>query len=354
MQILDQLKTFVISSILLITNGISFAQAIPREVATTSFTFQINGVPLKLNHFSSPVLDQKNKKITNLVIVIHGTNRNPYTYHQNMRAAAEKAGASERTLIISPGFIMEKDLNANKDILGDDHIFWTNSGWKQGDASVTRSDTNRRKMSMSSFEVVDSIIWNILSSGNFPNIKHIVVAGNSAGGQYVNRYLGGNLIHDAVKNKFGIEIKYLIAAPSSYTYLTRERPDVGSPGKYFVPDDTSCNSGYNNYRHGIEKLNEYMSKTGTDKYRTQYGIRQTAYFVGAEDNDPDHDQLDKTCPAMLQGRQRRERAELFVEYLFHVFGKRWVLTVVPDSGHDNAKMWASPEGMKWLFKKLGG
>lgn len=349
MQFLKMSKIIIIGFILVITSSISFSQTEPREISATSFTFQINGIPLKLNHFSSPAVDQQNEKITNLVIVIHGTNRNPYTYHQNMRAAAEKAGVSERTLVISPGFITESDLNANKDMLGDDHAFWTNTGWKQGDPSLTKSTANKRAAMISSFDIMDSIIWKILSEGNFPNIKQVVVSGNSAGGQYVNRYIGGNLIHDMVKKKFKIEIKYMLAAPSSYTYLTPERPVIGSPGKYFIPADTSCNSGYNNYRHGIENLNEYMSKTGAEKYKTQYGIRKVAYFVGALDNDPDDKNLDKSCPAMLQGLERRNRAELFAAYLFHVYGKRWPLTIVPDSGHDNAKMWASPEGMQWLF-----
>jgi hypothetical protein len=68
------------------------------------------------------------------------------------------------------------------------------------------------------------------------------------------------------------------------------------------------------------------------------------------DNDPNHSQLDKSCAAMLQGLERKNRAELFVEYLYHVYGKRWSLTVVPDAGHDDDKMFASPEEMQWLFR----
>ncbi len=328
-----------------------FSQTAEREVSATSFTFNVHGEPLKLNHFSSPALDQKNKKIDRLVIVVHGTNRNPYTYHKNMRIAAEKSGASENTLIISPGFIMERDLNDNKDLLGNNHIFWTNSGWKQGDTSVNSSVKNKRIQQLSSFEVMDSIIWQTLHSGNFPNIKHIVVSGNSAGGQFVNRYIGGNLIHDAVKKKFGIEIKYLVAAASSYSYQTAERPVLNSPGKYYTPEDTSCNKGFNKYRYGLEDLNEYLSKTGASKIVSQYGQRKCAYFVGAQDNDINDSQLDKSCGAMLQGRERKERIEFFVGYLHHLYGKKYPLTIVENSGHDNGKMWSSPEGMKWLFRK---
>lgn len=197
---------------------------------------------------------------------------------------------------------------------------------------------------------MDSLILRILSSGHFPNIRHIIVAGNSAGGQYVNRYCAGNLIHDKVKKLYGIEIKYLVAAPSTYTYLTPERPVLNTPGRFSIPADTSCNAGYDIYKYGLVGFNEYMNRTGADRYKSQLADRKVAYFVGALDNDPNDSSMDRTCPALLQGLQRRERAVLFMDYLQHIYGKRWKLTIVEGSAHDHAKMFASKEGMKWIFK----
>jgi len=34
----------------------------------------------------------------------------------------------------------------------------------------------------------------------------------------------------------------MVAAPSSYTYVTAKRTVIGSPGKYYIPADTGCNS----------------------------------------------------------------------------------------------------------------
>ena len=327
----------------------SFAQDKPREVSETSLSIKAENGIVKLNYFSSPSIEKKNKKITNLVIVVHGTGRNPYTYHKNMRIAADKAGASDYTLIIAPGFIMEKDLNANKDLLTDEHIFWTNNGWKQGDASLTNSEKNKRSLKMSSFEVMDNIVWKILNSKKFPNIQQIVIAGNSAGGQFVNRYLGSNRIHNKVKEEFGIDIKYLVAAPSSYTYLTPERPVIGSHGKFYTPASDACPVAYNSYKYGMDDINEYLSKTGVEKIKKQYALRSVSYFVGALDNDPNGKSLDKKCQAMLQGRERKERAELFMDYLDHLYGKRWDLHIVQGSAHNHAKMFASEAGQKWLF-----
>ena len=197
---------------------------------------------------------------------------------------------------------------------------------------------------------MDSLILRILSSGHFPNIRHIIVAGNSAGGQYVNRYCAGNLIHDKVKKLYGIEIKYLVAAPSTYTYLTPERPVLNTPGRFSIPADTSCNAGYDIYKYGLVGFNEYMNRTGADRYKSQLADRKVAYFVGALDNVPNDSSMDRTCPALLQGLQRRERAVLFMDYLQHIYDKRWKLTIVEGSAHDHAKMFASKEGMKWIFK----
>ncbi|MBK6389064.1 MAG: hypothetical protein KA109_07485 [Saprospiraceae bacterium] len=326
------------------------AQNPPREISATSFTCIVNQIPLKLNYFSSPALDLSDKKINRLVIVIHGNSRNPYTYHQNMKIAAAKAKATDRTLIMTPGLVMERDFNGNEDLLTEDHIFWTSNGWKQGDTSIMHSTQHPREAQISSFEIMDSLILRILSSGHFPNIRHIIVAGNSAGGQYVNRYCAGNLIHDKVKKLYGIEIKYLVAAPSTYTYLTPERPVLNTPGRFSIPADTSCNAGYDIYKYGLVGFNEYMNRTGADRYKSQLADRKVAYFVGALDNDPNDSSMDRTCPALLQGLQRRERAVLFMDYLQHIYGKRWKLTIVEGSAHDHAKMFASKEGMKWIFK----
>ncbi len=334
----------------LFSSGTLRAQQNEREVSATSFVFEVSNVPLKVNYFSSPEADRKNNKIKRLVIVVHGATRTAFGYHRIMRIAADKAGASENTLIIAPRFIMETDLNGNKDIPTNDHIFWTNSGWKQGDASVTNSETNKRTAQMSSFEVMDSIIWKMLTSGNFPKLKQIVVAGNSAGGQYVNRYSGGNLIHDKVRKTYGIEMKYLVAAPSIYIYLTPERPIIGSPGKYLIPSDTICPAPFNNYLLGIKNFNAYMARTGEEKFKSQFGLRKVAYFVGALDNNPAAADLINYCGAKLQGRERRERAELYMEHLYRIYGKRWKLTIVSDAGHEPAKIFASEEGQKWLFR----
>ena len=59
-------------------------------------------------------------------------------------------------------------------------MYWSESCRKTGDASL---DTGR----LSSFAVVDRLLAGVTTAG-YPSLKRIVVAGHSAGGQFVNRY----------------------------------------------------------------------------------------------------------------------------------------------------------------------
>jgi len=54
----------------------------------------------------------------------------------------------------------------------------------------------------------------------FPNLRSIVVAGHSAGGQFVTRYEMSNRVHDSIS----IPISYVVSNASAYTYVDDMRP----------------------------------------------------------------------------------------------------------------------------------
>src|SRR2546421_125076 len=54
----------------------------------------------------------------------------------------------------------------------------------------------------------------------FPGMRAIVVAGHSAGGQFVARYQMSNRVHDSL----GVPITYVVANPSSYAWPDATRP----------------------------------------------------------------------------------------------------------------------------------
>src|SRR6476660_1818860 len=84
--------------------------------------------------------------------------------------------------------------------------------WRSGGAAFTGK--------LSSFDFMDEILRRLARKEVFPNLKAIVVAGHSAGGQFVIRYEMLNQVHD----KLGIPISYVVANPSSYAYVDGLRP----------------------------------------------------------------------------------------------------------------------------------
>jgi hypothetical protein len=96
-----------------------------------------------------------------------------------------------------------------------------------------------------------------------------------------------------------------------------------------------------------------MQVVGESKIRSQYAQREVVYLLGEEDNDPNHDELDRTCPAMFQGAHRLERGTIFYNYLQHYYGAevqgQHTKVTVPGVGHSAGAMFNSPEGIHQIF-----
>ncbi len=341
-------KIFTIATILHLVITTAVAQV--EEVSPTTFLMDVDGHELKLPYYFTKPLDQLDESITQLVISQHGNNRNATTYRLSMLTAAVEAGKSEQTLIIAPQFLTREDIEEWN--LPNDYLFWYNSGWKIGDRSRTNVASLPRPAQISSFEAMDQLIMHVLASGNFPNIKDIVVAGFSAGGQFVNRYAAANLLHNDVKQTYEIDIRYLAGGPSSFLYMNNERRVVGTTDQFAVPA-TGC-SEYNDYKYGLNSRNNYLNKTTETIIREQYATRKILYLVGDQDNNPNASALDKDCPAMLQGEQRLERSVIYFNYLKHYYGAEiedlQQFSIVPDVGHDHNAIFRSTIGSTWIFK----
>jgi hypothetical protein len=114
----------------------------------------------------------------------------------------------------------------------------------------------------------------------FPNLIDVVLAGHPAGGQFVQRY--------AAANPERFPTRYIVANPSSYLYMDKQRWTGGSLDQFTVPtilEQSRCPT-YNRYRYGLEGLNIYMQVVGESKIRSQYAERRVIYMLGEDDNDP--------------------------------------------------------------------
>lgn len=297
---------------------------------------------LRIPYCSNRSLDRSDAAVRRAVVVIHGTKRNGPGYYQYVLDAANIAGTTDESIIIAPHFLTEDDVNDHNP--GSDVPFWTNKGWKQGDLSTS---TNPRSATLSSFEVADRIMARLADRNVFPNIQSIVLAGHSAGGQYVNRYASAN--HERVPTS------YIAANPSSYLYMDKQRRIAGTVDQFTTPQAADC-CEYNSYKHGLQALNSYMQAIGVNQIQTQYPLRRVVYLLGTADNDPDHDLLDKDCASKLQGDHRLERGTVFFNYLQHFYGpgilKQQKVVFVPGVGHSGKGMFTSTEGVQELFGPL--
>jgi hypothetical protein len=68
-------------------------------------------------------------------------------------------------------------------------------------------------------------------------------------------------------------------------------------------------------------------------------------LLGTLDTDPDHPDLDKSCPARLQGLHRFARGMNQMGYMNQLFpGHHTALFTVDGAGHDSHDMFVAPAG----------
>ncbi|WP_257813646.1 alpha/beta hydrolase [Burkholderia glumae] len=275
--------------------------------------------------------------VTRAVIVIHGKLRNADRYFrlaEAARAAAREHGAAAAdqagTLLVAPQFLATLDL-AGRDAPAA-LLRWDANGWMAGDDAVS-------PVPLSSYAVLDAIVARLADRRRFPNLKTVVLAGHSGGGQVVQRYAVAARETGALSRE-GIALRYVVSSPSSYAYFDAERP--GAHGKPAAFDAAAC-PGFDDWKYGMAKRPPYLADRSAAQLEAAYAARRVTYLVGGNDDDPRQRALDRSCPAEAQGPQRLARAEAYFGYLRarHPEGLNQRLQVVPGVGHDGAKMLGS-------------
>lgn len=257
--------------ILALISNLSFAACLKSSSCKGTVTFSTGK---RLTYYRSHPLGTKNSSVTSAVIMIHGTERNADSYFDYTAQAI----GSDRYAVFAPYFA---------DTYQAGYHYWSTSGWRKGDGASDDA-------SMSSYKIIDEMIVKISSS--YPNARKLVIAGHSAGGQFVDRYAAGGI--DSPRSN--LRIDYVAMNPSSWFYLSSDRPF-----------DTTLCMFFNFYHYGIEAPNAYM--TGKD-YLGNYSKRKLFILVGSLDTKADSG-LDQTCLANAQGKNRLERARYYFQHV---------------------------------------
>jgi len=306
-------------------------------------------------------LDKRNEAITRGLIVVHGGGRDAENMFRSALAAAFLVDALEDTVIIAPRFASNEG-GACKDQLAAGELGWhcepRDDTWRDGGAAVDSPVT--------SFDIADELLRKLVRKGVFPNLVAIVVAGHSAGGQFVSRYEMANQVHDSLR----VKPTYVVANPGWYTYLDGLRPTrsalpanvaAGAPG-YIAPieanppaaftafpDARNC-TGYDAWPYGLNGRNGYSAKLGDEQLKRQLAARPTTYVLGELDILPLYS-FNSSCPAMAQGATRLARGLAYVRYVNETFGAQHKSLVVTACGHNARCMFTANPVLPLLFPK---
>lgn len=282
------------------------------------------------------------ENVTRALIMVHGTGRNGDDYYGTALAAAAAAGRTSDTVMLAPHF----RCHGCGDRGEPSEYSWSSEGWKIGDAA----NNSPQGKPVYSYDVIDEMIRMLNERGRYPGLKEIVVAGHSAGGQFVQRYAA------SARAESRVPVRWVVSNPSSYMYFNNFRiarqqtcDEKGACTGKFEPywDAENCTT-FNKYKHGLEQLTGYAAATGAEKMLSRYPSLDVTYLLGERDTMI-QDNLESTCNANAQGRNRLERGLIFSAYMKQQFQAGHKMVVASGCGHAATCMFAGPAGLRVLF-----
>jgi hypothetical protein len=270
---------------------------------------------------------------SNILVGVQGYVRDANRTFDAAAAAAKADGHGTDTLIVAPIFQVPADDAAKCSFPGVPEAGPGDALWKCGNWSGGAKASNGE---ITSFQAMDSLLAILVQ--RYPSVHHITIAGFSAGGQYVQRYIG------FARPPSGLQsLRYVVADPSAFLYFDTWRPEPGAE---------SC-PGYNKWKFGTEDLPVYLGRDAAAARQT-YAHANIAYLEGALDQGTSpaaaYALLEKKCPAALQGPYRLQRGQAYAVYdqqfLAHGAHK---LTIIPGCAHSVTCVFRAPAAAAALF-----
>jgi pimeloyl-ACP methyl ester carboxylesterase len=313
--------------------------------------------PARSMIYTSRSLDARNENVRRALIMVHGTNRNADHYFTTALSAAFLAGALDDAVVVSPR--IASAAGSCKDTLAPDEVSWSCTGdsWRSGGSAASHPD-------LASFDFVDAILKKLANKATFPNLRAIVVAGHSAGGQFVARYQMANRVHDTL----GVPVTYVVANPSSYAWPDATRPQATGDATVerakgawesekvhtdfsYGPFDASACPAYDRWPAGLEnRTGGYTAHIDDAQLTKQLVSRPTTFLLGQVDTLP-LGGFDSSCPAMAQGATRRARGEAYVKYVNERLGATHAVQIVPECGHNDRCVYTTDSVLPLIFPK---
>lgn len=287
--------------------------------------------------FASDDIDAVAPNVTKVFIVIHGTLRNADTYFATGEQILAGAGSlGKGAMMVAPQFLTEPDVKAFS--LSARNLAWAQEGWKGGEPAVG-------SVPLSSFAALDALLEHFADKHRYPALSSVVLMGHSAGAQILQRYAVVGRA-EPILARARIDVRYVVANPSSYLYFSDERPDSQAIAGDTCPEATK-------WKYQLKDAPEYVSSQNVEKLESSYATRNVVYLLGGADTDPYKHFIDRSCAGMSQGPYRLARGLAYFDYMKkrHSADFKQKAVIVPGVGHDNLKMFTSNCGMAVLFNQ---
>ena len=392
--------------------SIPLSAATSHKNASSSFIHGDSKYIGKLAYYSNMGQIHADSDITTAVVGVHGSGRDAGTYLCALSAMLPDAATdsslikeNRNVLVLAPWFTAPEDNLPDTSssipfIQWDDHRPIPHT-FRYGAESIPDINYN---MTVSSFSAMDVLLEHLCNRERFPNLNRIVVAGHSAGAQFVQRWaLSSNSLY------FGggrlPAVRVVVANPRSYAYLDKRRffiidqatvtdDDDVTPAendgtltpfdKYQLrapskAEEEGC-SEFNKYEWGLDKnedvpapyvinnIQQFIDHGNNSALFCRYASRDIVYLSGERDIETLGSQIcEEGKEDGYQGPSRRERSERFFASL-QVRGKEVCCNssagqeevvaqvhnrhVVKNVAHDHALIFQSREGMQAIFGYL--
>ena len=325
----------------------SFATEI--EIAAQRYYIDVGGTKVAFPYECSHDLLVQNESVTRLIYAIHSSSYNAKSYYHRAQAMLDKTPEQkDKTMIIAPHFL-KKNKFENPESSG--ILYWEVSPFWGSSKGVFE----KKKIKISSYDVTDIILKDLVTNSSFPNLKTVIILGHSAGGQMTNRYAAVGRFEPEVAKPKGVEVRYIVMAPSSCVYFNTERVVPGSRKQFEIIENRP--EKFNDWGYGLDNWYSYHSKSKlvTNSIVQEYRAKKVLYLVGSKDCDENDTSLDKSEAAMLMGRHRLERAVIYYNYLKHIYGidieRNQYLRIIEGAGHNGRSLMLSKSAIVYTFSE---
>ena len=296
--------------------------------------FTVDGLPAPVHYFAAKPL-AAGDPCTVAVVVVHGWGDNPAAPTQEALVLREEArkrlGASAvQPFVVTPMFPRRRVMRSWR-LDEDGRAIW-NDSWegpltKRGSADDDwRGGGDARGIQLSSFDVIDRIFSAFSNRQAYPNLKRVVLAGFSAGGQFVGRYAATGKGSVGA----GIVLEYMALAPSTELRLD---------------DDTA-------WHYGIKDRPRYSRHLTREQIYANLSSRRVWRACGVNDTQGvKHTALDSCPEALRQGENRYARFLNFQSYLkdFPEWNRQVSFYTIPGIGHDCLRAFADPHFIDFVL-----